>query len=165
MLTVRPALPEELDRLMEIYRSAQEFMIRSGNPYQWGRFNPTRAMIRADIQAFRCRAVTQDGAVVGVFALCTGADPTYQMIEHGQWGGEGPYVTVHRIASDGSAPGVFRTAVEYCRRLLPVVRVDTHRDNRVMQRKLDENGFVRCGVIRLANGSPRIAYEWRAEGA
>ena len=21
-------------------------------------------------------------------------------------------------------------------------------------------GFVRCGVIRLANGSPRIAYQW-----
>lgn len=164
MLTIRPAQPEELDRLMEIYRSAQEFMIRSGNPYQWGRFNPTRAMIRADIQACRSRAVTQDGAVVGAFALCTGEDPTYQIIEGGKWGGEGPYVTVHRIASDGSAHGVFRAAFEYCRRLLPVVRVDTHRDNLVMQRRLEENGFIRRGVIHLANGSPRIAYEWRAEG-
>ena len=28
-----------------------------------------------------------------------------------------------------------------------------------MQRMLEKNGFVRCGVIHLADGAPRIAFE------
>ena len=40
MLTIRDAEEKDFARIMEIYRSAQDYMIRSGNPNQWGRFNP-----------------------------------------------------------------------------------------------------------------------------
>ena len=32
---VRPVKTEEIDRILEIYASAREFMCRSGNPTQW----------------------------------------------------------------------------------------------------------------------------------
>ncbi len=35
MLTVRRAVQAEFDVIMGIYRIAQDFMIRTGNPNQW----------------------------------------------------------------------------------------------------------------------------------
>ncbi len=48
------------------------------------------------------------------------------------------------------------------------LRADTHQDNRIMQHLLQKNGFVYCGVIHLANGVLRLAFERAAvapEGA
>ena len=39
------------------------------------------------------------------------------------------------------------------------LRIDTHRDNIPMQKLLEKNGFVQCGIIHLSNGDERIAYE------
>lgn len=35
MCSVRPATMADLPRAMEIYRVAQQFMVKAGNPYQW----------------------------------------------------------------------------------------------------------------------------------
>ena len=48
-MEIRKAAPEDLPRIMEIYRSAQEFMIKSGNPGQWGRSYPTKDDVADDI--------------------------------------------------------------------------------------------------------------------
>ena len=39
------------------------------------------------------------------------------------------------------------------------ILIDTHRQNIPMQRTLKKNGFTRCGVIYLEDGSERIAYQ------
>jgi RimJ/RimL family protein N-acetyltransferase len=61
-------------------------------------------------------------------------------------------------ATDGSG-GILRTAVEFCKKLSNHIRIDTHHDNVVMHNAVAKLGFVRSGIIHLANGSPRIAYE------
>ncbi len=38
-------------------------------------------------------------------------------------------------------------------------RIDTHNDNKIMQHVIEKNGFIRCGIIYVKDGSPRIAYE------
>lgn len=163
-LIVRQATPEELDRLMEIYRSAQEFMIRSGNPHQWGRAKPARETVAEDIAAGRCRVILRDGVICGVFALCEGEDPTYRVIE-GAWRNNAPYLTIHRVAGDGTVKGVFQAAADCCKAHCDSVRVDTHADNRPMQSAVKKAGFVYCGVIHLSDGSPRLAYQWvRGDG-
>ena len=159
-MEVRKAVPAELDGIMAIYRSAQDFMIRSGNPTQWGRFNPTREMIERDIAEGACHVLTEDSVIHGVFMLLLGEEPNYRVIEDGAWPNDAPYVTIHRIAGDGKVRGVFRTAADFCAARYGHIRVDTHADNRVMQRKIEAYGFVRCGTIYVANGSPRIAYQW-----
>ena len=35
---IRKAAIEDLDAIMEIYGIAQDFMIKSGNPNQWGHY-------------------------------------------------------------------------------------------------------------------------------
>ena len=41
----------------------------------------------------------------------------------------------------------------------PNLRIDTHQDNKVMQHVVEKHGFTRRGIIYIADGSPRIAYE------
>ena len=40
------------------------------------------------------------------------------------------------------------------------IRIDTHHDNLVMQQVLNKHGFMKCGVIYLKNGNPRLAYHY-----
>jgi len=43
------------------------------------------------------------------------------------------------------------------------IRIDTHHDNKTMQHVVMKHGFRRCGIIYLANGDPRIAYQYSKE--
>ena len=159
-MTIRKAAPGDLSRIMDIYHAAQEFMIRSGNPDQWAHIYPTEALVREDIQRGICHVVCDGEAIHGVFALMSGDEPTYQYIEGGTWLNDAPYLTVHRVASDGTAHGIFSRMADYCKGLSDDVRIDTHHKNLPMQRQIEKNGFVRCGTIYVEDGSPRIAYHW-----
>ena len=79
-------------------------------------------------------------------------------ISEGAWPDRLPYGTIHRIASDGSG-GILGTAVAYGKARSDYLRIDTHEDNHVMQHALGKQGFRRCGIIHIADGSPRIAYD------
>ena len=158
-MNVRIAVREDFPAMMEIYRGAQERMIFSANPSQWGRRYPTGALILADIDHAVCRVVEESGAICGVFSVFTGREPTYTNIR-GAWRNDEPYLTIHRIASNGTVHGVFRCAADYCKTLCDNIRADTHKDNSAMRHLLKSNGFVSCGIIRVADGSERIAYHW-----
>ena len=73
------------------------------------------------------------------------------------------YVVIHRIAGDGQTHGNFRCIVEYCKARYQNIRIDTYKDNVIMQKQIEKNGFRKCGTIYLENGSPRIAYQWSKE--
>ncbi len=163
-LSVRRSTVEDLENIIEIYRRAREFMKNSGNPNQWGDAYPPAELIADDIRRGVSMAVCGADGIHGVFALIGGEDPSYRHIENGTWPDDGPYVTIHRLASDGRVHGVFRCAADFCKETGINVRVDTHADNSVMQRQIEKNGFVKCGIIRVADGSPRIAYQWSACG-
>ncbi len=161
MLKIRKAVPGDIDAIMQIYRKAQDFMIKSGNPDQWGHFYPQEEMIQRDIEAEICHLVFDTEGIQGVFALFTGDEPTYRFIRDGSWLNGEPYITIHRIASAGKAHGIFNCAADYCKQISDNVRIDTHRNNLPMQRQIERNGFVKCGTIYVEDGSPRIAYHWR----
>ena len=163
MLTVRKAVFDDLDVILSIYKNAQEFMIGTGNPDQWGRFHPPEEMIREDIKEGICHVICEEGNIHGVFALCSGVDPTYIHIEDGRWLNDESYITIHRIAGDQKVHGILKCAADYCKGLTKNIRIDTHEDNIIMQKALAKNGFVRCGVIYIDNGDPRIAFQWSGE--
>ena len=50
MLSLRNATEADLGEIRRIYEYAQDYMIRSGNPTQWGHFYPSADLIRSDIQ-------------------------------------------------------------------------------------------------------------------
>ena len=159
-LHVRQAEAADLPAIMDVYHAAQEMMIRTGNPTQWGRKNPPEELVREDIRRGVCHVVTDGGGrICGVFACILGEDKTYRSIEDGSWPNDEPYATIHRIAGDGTEHGVFQTALEFCKGRSANIRIDTHRDNKVMQSLIERNGFLRCGIIHIADGTERIAYQ------
>ncbi len=155
---VRKANHQDLERIEEIYSYARQFMADTGNPNQWGKTNPPKEQLVEDIQLGRLYVITEADNIHGVFYFYIGEDPTYQKIFHGAWHSGSPYGTIHRIAGDGSR-GILRTAAAFCEKQIGHLRIDTHADNQIMQRAVAKEGFQRCGIIYIADGSPRIAYD------
>ena len=155
---IRNAMPEDLPRIEEIYAYARSFMAEHGNPNQWGKTNPLIAQLEKDVENSRLFVVEEETDIHGVFYFYIGEDPTYGVIEGGNWGSDAPYGTIHRIAGDGSG-GILKAAVEFCGKKIQHLRIDTHHDNIVMQKAVEKLGFVRRGIIYIADGSPRIAYD------
>lgn len=149
---------EELGRILEIYDIAKKYMHENGNPNQWNGAYPDRATLEKDIACNRLYVYKKAGVIHGVFVLLLDAEPTYEYIEGGQWLNDEAYGTIHRIASSGEVSGFFAKCLQFCKKKTANIRVDTHHDNQVMQHLAVKHGFVRCGIIYLKDGNPRIAY-------
>ena len=55
MMNVRIADLKDFEKIMKIYKYAQDYMIQSGNPTQWGHFYPDEELIRSDIHQNACK--------------------------------------------------------------------------------------------------------------
>ncbi len=163
-MQIRATRNDDLDRVMQIYEYARDFMIKNGNPHQWAEKNwPPRELIEDDIKNSRSFVCEHDGKVVGVFAYLYGKDiePTYLNIEDGKWLDDSAYGVVHRIAADGSVKGTGSFCLEWAyEKSCEHLRIDTHSDNKVVQNLLLKNGFIHCGTIYVEEDNyPRLAYE------
>ena len=169
-MIVRPVKPEETGRVAAIFEEAKKTIAALGID-QWQDGYPDKSIADSDARAGISYAVTVDGEIAGVCTLIPDGEPTYDVIEGGEWltGNDNRrYMTVHRMAvavayrGSGAAACLLRFAAERAEASgLLSVRIDTHEGNAVMRRMLEKNGFVPCGIIHLANGDPRAAYEKR----
>ncbi|MCI8443286.1 MAG: GNAT family N-acetyltransferase [Provencibacterium sp.] len=161
-MKIRKADDSDFPAILPVYAHARQQMQQTGNPNQWGKNKPSPETLREDIREGNLYLLEEDEKIVGVFAFIIGEDPTYRYIE-GSWKNNRPYGTVHRLASSGQAHGIWEGCFHFCRSLLPNLRIDTHADNRIMQRLVEKSGFERCGIIYLEDKSPRIAYQYAPE--
>ena len=156
---IRKAKYTDIRRALDIYDSARRFMRSRGNAVQWVNGYPSEELLRADVAAGQLYVMEDAGGVYAVFAFIIGDDPTYQVID-GAWLDDGtPYGTLHRLGSDGTQTGVLAEAVAWAWARCPHLRADTHEDNHPMRRCLERAGFAYTGTIRVADGTPRRAYE------
>ncbi len=152
---IRRASLADMERILKIYELARKFMADNGNPTQWKDGYPRREMLEEDILLQRL-FVVEGEEICGVFMFTLGDDPTYTYIE-GKWSSAEPYGVIHRIAGVGG--GIFEAALEYCGSVIHHLRIDTHADNKPMQHAVEKAGFSRRGIIYVADGTPRIAYD------
>lgn len=157
---IRNACTADLERILQIYDIAKEYMRRSGNPHQWNGAYPDRDTLEQDIRKGQLYVYTQSTVIHGVFVMQVGEEPTYATIEEGKWLNTESYITIHRLAGDGTVKGIFEKCLAFCKAKAGNIRIDTHHDNHTMQHLAEKNGFQRCGIIHLANGAPRIAYQY-----
>ena len=156
----RGARRADLDAILKIYARARQAMADSGNPAQWGDHFPPQELLEEDIDSNRLFLYLVNGELEGVFAFILGPDPTYARIEDGKWLNDTlPYGTIHRLASAGRHPGVAAAVITWCLEHCESLRADTHADNKIMQHLLEKNGFARCGIIHVEDGTPRVAYQ------
>ena len=80
------------------------------------------------------------------------------MIFNGKWLDDNSYGVLHRIVSSGKIKGITDICLNYIFDIHDNIRVDTHKDNKVMRNALTRNGFVECGIIYTSNNSERIAF-------
>ncbi len=159
-MKIRKAIQSDINSILKVYEVAREYMRQNGNPDQWGTDKPKKELLEDDIRKGELFVGENlDGNIHFVFAFILGDDPTYSYIENGDWLSDKPYGTIHRIASDGTVSGVVKTAVDYCRNIISNIRIDTHENNKTMQYVVEKLGFVKCGIIYIEDGTPRIAYQ------
>ena len=156
---IRIAKEKDLKRIEEIYVYARKFMAEHGNPTQWGQTHPTEDTLRKDIEKEQLYVIEEQGNLQGVFALIIGDDPTYRNIEHGSWKDTSLYGTIHRIASAPEVHGIMAQVLAFAWKKIQHLRIDTHENNKVMQHLILKNGFEKCGIIYVDDGSPRVAFE------
>ena len=163
-MKIRKSVPQDLERILEIYAHARRFMAEHGNPDQWGPTCwPPESLIRRDIAEGNSYVCLNDaGNIVGTFFYTCGADiePTYREIEDGAWLDDSPYGVVHRIAADGTEKGTGAFCLEWAYVQSGHLRIDTHGDNTVMQNLVRKLGFIHCGTIHVVeDDAPRLAFE------
>lgn len=156
---IRKATEKDIPAAMELFTAAKSIMRSDGNSTQWGDGYPDAGIVRTDISMGGAHIIEQDGKPVAYFALLPSPEPTYSSID-GKWlDDSSPYHVIHRIASTPESHGVLRRIIEYALSVSGNLRIDTHRDNRIMRRLIEKAGFSYCGVIVLADGSERLAYQ------
>ncbi len=159
-MNIIKASRQDIDSILAIYAIARKYMEETGNGTQWGKTRPEKRLIEEDIRKGQCFIGTDnDGKIHFVFAFILGNDLTYTVIEGGNWLNDQPYGVIHRIASDMQFHGVFKECLDFCKGYCSNIRIDTHENNLTMRHLLKKHGFTRCGIIYLANGEPRIAYQ------
>ncbi len=161
-MKIRKTTLEELDILLNLYNHARMFMAAHNNPTQWGTGYPPRELLESDILEGCSYVCEEHHKVIATFYYRFGEDDTYRKIYNGQWLDEEPYGVVHRITSDGTIKGTASFCFDWALAQCGSLKIDTHRDNLIMQHLLQKNGFTRCGMIYLEDGSERIAYQKKA---
>ena len=158
--TIREARPTDITDIMQVMGAAKKIMRSSGNMLQWGDGYPSEAVIFSDMERHGGFVIEDAGRIVGYFAFLASPEPTYSKIYEGEWLDDAQsYHVIHRIASYPDVHGVFHDIMDFCFSHDANIRIDTHEDNRIMQNNIEKCGFTYCGIIYLANGDARLAYQ------
>lgn len=145
---------------MQLRDIARSIMQANGNLLQWPDGHPQDTLFEEDIRQNTSFVVEENVHIVATFALVPGIEPTYKYIYEGEWlQPQLPYHTIHRVASTHESRGVFDAIMAYASTVTDNLRIDTHADNTIMQHLILKHGFSFCGIIHLANGDPRYAYQ------
>ena len=155
----------DIPAIMVIINSAKEYLA-SQSINQWQNGYPNEEVLKEDIENSCGYVLTLAGEVKGYCSIRQTVDPCYGVIEHGEWKNDRPYIVLHRtcIAPEckgGGSAGIFvRFAEEMAEKLgIKDLRADTHARNRSMRRMLEKNGFAECGIVYMADGAERIAFQ------
>lgn len=159
-MNIRLAEYSDIDEIMELYSEARKFMKAAGNPDQWKDNYPSRELIESDVKVGSLYVCTENKEIIASFFFVIGLDPTYIKIYRGKWLDDNDqYGVIHRVAVKIHGKGIADKIYRFCSGLTASIRIDTHKDNKPMQRSLEKNGFEKCGIIYLKNGEERIAYQ------
>lgn len=157
----------DLPTIMSIVKDAQDYLA-SLNIDQWQNGYPNEERILEDISLGGSYLIINDNKeVLGTSFFTTDSDPTYTNIE-GEWitPSDSIYGVIHRVAvfNKHRGTGFARFVFDEFENMLKKddiksMRIDTHRDNKGMQKLLERRGYKYCGIIYLLDGNERLAYE------
>lgn len=161
----RKAMESDINSIMKIIKQAQDYFKKQGID-QWQNNYPNIETIKNDIAKGYGYVLLKDGEVAGTVAVSFDGEKTYEYIYDGKWLSDFEYAVIHRMAIDNNLKGlglasiIMKKVEEMCiNKGIKSIRIDTHEDNKSMQRLIEKNRFQYCGIIYLADNSKRLAFE------
>lgn len=166
-MTLSFANRSHLSDMMRIVGDAQSYLANLGID-QWQNGYPNESVILKDISNNESYCVkNEEGEVMGMTMFTIRPEPTYDSID-GNWltAEDAVYGVIHRLAVSNRfrSHGVAKFIFEQCEAQLIAnkvqsMRIDTHAENKGMQKLITQLGYNYCGIILLENGDKRLAYE------
>lgn len=158
-MTIKQAHADDLPAIMSLLEMGRQTMRRNSNTFQWNGY-PTENQILADIADGNSYLICHNNTPVATFAMIIGEEPTYQRIYNGKWLNDTlPYATIHRLAGTPQYRGLGKMCFDWVWQNIHNIRIDTHRRNAILRHLAETNGFSYCGIIHLANGDERMAFQ------
>ena len=164
----RNTTEKDCTQVIGMYQQARAYFKEAGID-QWQDGYPNEKTLAEDMAGDESFVLVDEETeeVLGTCFVSFSGEPDYDVIYEGAWQEPEPYGVVHRVAvtSHRKGQGLAGQMIEYaaamCReRGIESMRMDTHEDNRSMQRMLIKNGFVYRGIIYLGrDGAKRVAFE------
>ena len=165
---LRKAKSTELDEIMLIIEDGREFLRQQGIN-QWQHGSPSKETIEQDIKEQTSYVYEKVGEIVAT-AMINNYDKDYE--KHPTlWSKCDNYSVIHRIATiknkrnQGVGRQFLSAIVEFAKKEnIDYIRIDTHKNNKIMRKFLSNFGFVELGKIKLTiknnlDNKERIAYE------
>ena len=143
-MQIRKTTEGDIDAVMTIIEEARRTIAALGID-QWQNGSPNRSMIAEDVALGQGRCVvSDDGRIVGTFALISDGEPTYDYIFDGAWtmddlasNGGYAYLAIHRVAiavanrGSGISTAILDYAAQTARELgRDSLRIDRRRTDR-----------------------------------
>ena len=157
-METRLAKLNDLDIIMDMIVEGRKH-IQTYHIPQWINGYPSIETISEDISNNRGYVLLDGDEIVGYYVKID-YDPCYDEID-GAWLSDEPYVAIHRTVTKYFNKGLGSKMFDEIKKEYDHIRVDTHEGNISMNKCLLKNDFKYCGVIYLADGSPRNAYEYK----
>lgn len=166
MFQLRKALNNEAQTCYSFIEFARAYH-KSLGIEPWHKDYPTLKTIKDDIKNGVGYVFTIGDKPLGYCCLIIGDEPAYKIID-GKWITNKKYAVIHRITfgeeslGKGLSKDAFHLLKEHCKENgIYAIRVDTQKENTVMQHILLREGFIYCGLITF-DGGLKLAYEWDA---
>lgn len=161
----RKSVKSDTKEIMNIIKEAQSYF-KEKKINQWQDGYPNEESIINDIEGGESYVLLVDNRIIATAYLSFKGESDYDVIYEGEWIGKGDYAVVHRVAvlnemkGHGVAGELFKNIEGVClENNINNIKIDTHRENKSMQRFLNKNGFEYCGIVYLKDGAERIAFE------
>lgn len=160
----RQASEQDIPAILTIITQAKGYFKEQGID-QWQGDYPNADTIKEDINNEYAYVLLKDHRLAATVTVSFDGEETYDNIYEGEWLSNQPYAVIHRLAIDNELKGIGLSSVvmghifELCRQKgIGSIKVDTHKENKPMQRLLEKNQFQYCGIIHVSDGE-RVAFE------
>lgn len=163
-MEIRIAELRDLNEIYVIIQDAQAYLKQQNIP-QWQNGYPDSETILHDIKTKSNYVLVDQSTIVGTCVVSLDEDMYYKNID-GQWLSNEKYAVIHRLAinnkykGQGVANQLYDFVQDYAKQQgVRYVRIDTHELNQSMRKSIGKNGFTQCGIVKVKDNAPRIAYE------
>lgn len=152
---IRLATPKDIEKIWQL-RLETSHLLKQRNIDQWQQENPSLETITTDIANKEFFVAVKNSEIVGMIALKSGTDKSYNHIFEGAWNKEDSYLTIHRLGIKRNQLGTnlarkLLIFVEQRAKQLTInyLRIDTHKTNKYAIKLFNNFGYQYCGKVIL----------------